>query len=341
MFFRKSLLAALWGAGTWAALPGAEPPRISPECLKAAIQAHAPILVCDREETYLPTSVESYLDITEPVEGPDWQCVKTCQGLRFRTPLPAAADALEALRAGAPALAKAYVNVKVGRTTTDLQYWFLYAYNGPATAYLKSLDWDLRYGVLGAYPLTGVGVHEGDWEHVTIPIDNGTGAIAGQVFMAVHDHGQTWDPVSCTASVDGAPRIQVYASRNGHASYPGPARWYPVTVKAGLLEFRLLDDTSAPGLAVDFRGRCELLGIQGDPGLKAAMVPGGFQEPAFEAAYPGRWGRSIEKPGPYEDVPVLGSLTAGLLEAAGVYDEFTCEAGPYPPWSKTSWTGAE
>jgi hypothetical protein len=41
------------------------------------------------------------------------------------------------------------------------------------------------------------------------------------------------------------------------------------------------------------------------------------------------------------DLPVLGKISEKILRAAGAYNEMTFEAGPYPPWSKSSFDGDE
>jgi hypothetical protein len=330
--------------------------QITEALVRAAIDAYAPILVCHRHERYLPTCVESYLQITEPFTYVDRDTHKTYVGLRHRQAETDPSRQLDIVRGGDPAHAKAYVNVKVATTTTDLQFWFLYAYNGPATAYLKRLNAHLRYEPLGKgddgldpgdYELGDLGVHEGDWEHCTITIDNQTGkAIVGDnktgLFLASHGVGQHHDVAKSMVSIDGASRIRVYASKNGHSSNLHPERSYHVTVKVGVVEFRLVNDTTLPGESVDFKDRCEIIGIQGCPELKASWNGGkGFSEPAYVAAFPGRWGRVREKPHPYTDVLAINHISAALLKAVGAYDELTFEAGPYPPWSKSSWTGPE
>jgi len=335
---------------------GRQDPRISEAVLKAAIDAYAPVLVCHQHERYLPTCVESYLLITEPFTYVDRHSKKQYVGLRHR-PLsnPANLEQQAKQRGGDPDNAKTYVNVKVGAKTTEIQYWFLYAYNGAGIAYLKRLTSKLRYEPLGKgsdglgpgdYDLGELGVHEGDWEHVTVTIDNVTGQITSEngLYIATHAEGVCHNiSQQCMVRVHDEPRIQVYASRNGHATYLHMARSYHETVKAGLIEFRLLNDTTLPGLAVDFRHRCEIIGIHGDVALKRSWngTAKGFVEPSYVTNFPGRWGRVVEKPHPYAEVLVVNRISEALLKAAGVYDELTFEAGPYPPWSKCSWTGPE
>lgn len=308
-------------------------PKIAADVLKKAIDAYVPVMYLHKDEKYLPTSAEKYLDVTEPFSYVDRDSGKTYVGLRLKgQPNPE-----DRLKRGAPTQAKTYVNVKVGEKTTDIQYWFLYAYNGPGTAYIKGLDWDLRFKAIGDYELGEMGVHEGDWEHLTVRIDNRTGqALSPEgLFLSEHGSGNWGDPAKTMVDYKGASRVRIYASRNGHALYFESGRSYNVTVKAGPVEFRLLNDTEKVGIPIDYKGKWQLIGVQNDEPLKQAL---GFEEPAWVSAYPGRWGRIMEKPHPYADVAVVGRITEKLLKAAGAYDELTFEAGPYPPWSKGIFT---
>ena len=330
------LATALVAAQPFAALGAAG--RIDRAVLAKAIRAYAPVLVLHKDEKYLPTCVESLIKVTQPFYYQDRDDKRFRNGLKLIQqdgPNPNLA-----VRRGDPDHAKAYVNVKVGGQTTDLQFWFLYAFNGPGTAYLKKLGFLGRYEKIGDYELGQMGIHEGDWEHITVRIDNRTGMTVAKdaLYMAAHDSGGWIDFKGASATIKGETRLRVFASKNGHATYPTPERHYHATSKFGVVEFRLLNDCEAPGLSVDYRDRCEIMGIQGDPALVEAM---GFKQQAWIAAYPGRWGRVMEKPHPYASVPVLGQISGAILKTAGALDELTFEAGPYPPWAKGSWTGPE
>jgi hypothetical protein len=316
------------------AVTATQAPKISKDFLEKAIQTYAPVLAPHKDEKYRPTCVESYLGVTEGFDYVDRDDKKTYRGLRLKGSDPN-------LRAGDPAKAKVYVNVKVGDKTTDLQYWFLYAYNGPGTAYLKKLALNMRYEAIGDYELGEMGIHEGDWEHITVRIDNKTGKATptDSLYMAAHDSGGSSDVEKAMVDCNGQRRLKVYASKNGHATYLEPERHYNATVKAGLVEFRLLNDAAAPDSnPIDYRGRCEVIGIQGDPVLRGIW---GFTPQPWIATYPGRWGKVMEKPHPYATVPVMGTLSEKILKAVGAFDELTFEAGPQPPWAKGSWTGPE
>ena len=336
MAFTLLTLATTLAVGP-AFIPG-PPVKVDRAVLARAIRTYAPILVLHKDEKYLPTCVESLIKVTESIYYQDRDDKKYRTGLKLIQ--QSGANPNLTVRTGDPDHAKAYVNVKVGPWTTEIQYWFLYAYNGPGTAYLKRLGLLGRYEAIGDYELGQMGIHEGDWEHITVRIDNRTGATVARngVYMAAHGSGGWFDAKDASCAVKGETRLRVYASKNGHATYPTPERHYNNTVKAGVVEFRLLNDCESPGRSVDYRDRCEIMGLHGDPALAQAMA---FQQPVWVTTFQGRWGRIMDKPHPLASIPVLGTLSEAILKAAGALDELTFEAGPYPPWAKGNWTGPE
>ena len=317
--------------------------ELTPKTLESAIDRYAPILVLHFWEKYKPTRVESFLKVTEPFLYKDRDTGKTLRGLRLK----GSETEKDAARAGDPEHAETYVNVKVGTATTDIQYWFLYAYNGPGMAYIEeeniiTKQWNAidkgsssKHLAAGDHELKGMGAHEGDWEHLTVTIDNRSGKLTNEgIYTAASDSGQKHELPGGAHS-----RVQVYASRNGHGTYLKPGRAFSVQERIGPFGFNLLHDTGVPGgKAIDFRGRCVLIGLQGAPALATALS---FKEPKFIELYPGRWGRYELARSPLAVVPGLGYLVKKILEKAGLWDEMTLEAGPEPPWSKGSWTGAE
>jgi hypothetical protein len=307
---------------------------IAAATVKAAIEQYAPILILHKEEKYLPTCVESYLKITTPFQYEDRNDHKTWTGRRFISDNPYNPKDM----AGDIKNAKAYVNVKVGPETTDLQFWFLYAYNGPGIAYIKTLGLTGRYRALGDFELGTLGVHEGDWEHIMVRIDNKTGkALPKGLYMAAHNDGAWYDMPDSMVRIGDAVRLLVYASKNGHATFLHEDREYHVTVKAGLVEFRLVNDCTSPGQKVDYRGRCEIFGIQGDPALVKEL---NYKDPDWER-FTGRWGRVVNKESPSPKIPGIKQGADYFLKLVGALDEMTFEAGPYPPPHKPEWTEPE
>jgi len=309
-----------------AALAAAAP---VPAPVRKAVEAYAPIVRFHPQEQYFPISAERYLAITQPVGN----------GLRLKPGAP---------RGGDLATAKVYANVKVSDRTSDIQYWFLYAYNGPGIAYLKYLGKNLRFQPLPDAVMAPCGRHEGDWEHVTATVDNRTGALLS-LYLAQHGHGQNIKPYKLQNG-----RVVIYASKNGHASFPVEGRHYYEEKKFGPIEFRLVN-LVAKGRAFDSRGRVQIIG--------AHRLGGGAQAASLEIPaapwmkYTGRWG--YEEKHPREALKAqmkqsLGSsgakamerfgglkLLDTILDKAGIRGECFAEAGPTPPWSKGNWKGAE
>jgi hypothetical protein len=84
----------------------------------------------------------------------------------------------------------------------DIQYWFFFPYSGP-----------LMGGPVG-------GAHEGDWEHITVRLDDDLETVR-QVYYAAHDAEGRWvRPSQMRFKNDTHP--VVYIARFGHAAYPRP-----------------------------------------------------------------------------------------------------------------------
>jgi hypothetical protein len=316
--------------------PGPPAPKF-PLALKKAISDHAPILYLHSKEQYVPTSAERFLAHAN----------RNGDGLRLKDS--------NGSRSGDLGAARTYVHVKVGDRTSDIQYWFLYAYNGPGTAYFKYLKL-YKYEGLPDATLGPCGRHEGDWEGVTVRVDNATGKIQ-QVHLNQHDTGK-WVPSG--SAVHGG-RVVVYASHNGHATYEVAGRNYTETHKFGVIEFRLVNETNK-GRAWDTRRNLQVISahdLRG--GARVASHSDvlqffGAREPDW-MKIKGRWGlvdhaSKAKVRSALEDalgnrgakiIDKLGgsSIIDKLLDKVGVSELCLEESGPTPPWSKPSWLGAE
>ena len=227
----------------------ANPPTRSE--LDSLIKKYAPVVYFHPDEQYLMTSVEWFLARANLVD----QSGNRTQATLDNLPLGEETEGKyhlelqnEAARAGDLSVAKAYVHALPNPDPASrdlsihLQYWFFYAYNGPGTARVKTLaaDTTLQSGNPSLAPL---GEHEGDWEQVTVQIDNASRAVE-QVYFSQHSGGH-W--VQASELEREGDQIVVFASRNGHASYPHAGENYSEHRKytAGLtgLEFFLRNDT--------------------------------------------------------------------------------------------------
>ncbi len=339
--------------------------KLTREELDAVLDEYAPVLVFSSAEPYKPTSVEWFLERVDqdgsgrPVEF-IWE-----DGNRpfYRLAL----DTLDEARRGSLADAQTYIHVKADEYHTDVQWWFFYAFNGPAwgrVGWASFPRWD-HEDVL----LTPCGQHEGDWEHITLRINHLTRE-PDAVFLAQHGTGQ-W--IHDTARLRRDPahpgRLVVFPSLNGHATYPFRARYDGQKFRKGVgaldvFEFWLADHAPGNGEALDTRGRRELISAHfldalDRRSLDDALEYYGVVEPAwFELT--GRWGIITEQdPSPAIDavenaVPafVRGLFDFGLLfdgssfleEVTGAVegqDECNESWGPEPPFVKGNWLGGD
>lgn len=87
----------------------------------------------------------------------------------------------------------------------DIQYWFFYPYNGKV---------DFATGTS-----TGLGEHQGDWEHVTVRLNKDwrTAPTLKEVYYAAHANEGSWndDP-----PLYGGTHPIAYSAWHSHASYP-------------------------------------------------------------------------------------------------------------------------
>ncbi|GAB4184689.1 MAG: hypothetical protein Tsb002_07900 [Wenzhouxiangellaceae bacterium] len=160
-------------------------------------------------------------------------------------------------------------NIPLGHI--DIQYWIFYPYNGP-------------WGFLPAE-------HEGDWEHITVRLDEAT-LEPVNVYLAAHGGGERlfWDQMRCTLD----DRPVAYSAINTHASYATEGSHS----QGGLLEFRT-DHTTLLGPIFDCTGRLQNMGEMHHPFISTIW-----------STYNGRWGElGSQVNGPYG--PVLQSKWLG------------------------------
>jgi hypothetical protein len=356
-------LALTVAAGASSMLLQADP--ISAKALKKAITAYCPVLILHKDEQYKPTSVEAFLQVAKDSSYFDKDAGKTRPGLELRD------HDRDDYRKGNTQAAKVYVNVKEGPDSTDIQYWFFYAFNGPGTA-----EVDLGFGA-ETFVTGDAGIHEADWEHVTVRVDNETGEAIpeGALYRSVHSEGN-WgdlplkkdyfgknvkDVLLADMSMIGKPRLVIYASKNGHAAFLTPGKDYNEKrpIIGGMGYFGLLNDCSEPGEMVDFLKAAkdyrnqfildskkarqvswEIIGLHKPDGTDHTELAKdlGWKKQDWQTKYPGRWGRVLEKPVPLSDIPIIGKYlkdyVAKGLKAVGALEELTYEAGPRAPWDK-------
>jgi len=152
-------------------------------------------------------------------------------------------DARDRVERGDLAIARVYMHVKpmFGATFTDIAIWIYYPFNGPAK---------IRFGLID-YQLPHIGEHIGDWEHVTLRVNNFNGELQS-IYFSQHKGG-TWLDATDLEFQEGN-KAAVYASRYGHAFYSKP----------GLV----LDGRDGTGL----RNDCEKADLYLDTGASYTLV---------------------------------------------------------------------
>ncbi len=313
---------------------------------------YAPIVYFEKEEHYYMCSIEYFLENAQLL---DKNTKKTSTVTPENIPTGAANKdkyqlilSNKACRAGSLADAKTYVHAMPSSAyTTDLQYWFLYTYNGPGTARIKWLVADTTVHS-GNPSLTPLGEHEGDWEHVTIRISNLTRQVE-KIYFSQHGDGAWVD--ADDIEFQGKQPI-VYSSKNGHASYPHVGSNYTEHRKYGAgfltaLEFFLRNDTNK-GRMKNFATCTEVVSAD----YLGSDKP---EEPRW-LNYLGRWGASTtvhlsEKT--VEDVikaafgPIIGgvinhlSLVGKLAKILLSHYVTEDQDGPTAPKAKGEWSKAE
>nr|POF15059.1 hypothetical protein CFP56_45279 [Quercus suber] len=98
--------------------------------------------------------------------------------------VPPDSDARDKLEREDFAKAKVYVHVKpmFGATFTDIVIWMYYPFNGPAT--IKFRIFNIKFDHLGE--------HTGDWEHVTLRVNNFNGELQS-IYLFEHRGGKWVD----------------------------------------------------------------------------------------------------------------------------------------------------
>ncbi|XP_075641433.1 hypothetical protein At1g04090-like [Castanea sativa] len=224
--------------------------------LKPLIEAYAPWVFFHSDEYYLPATPEWFFenggmlykkgDEANPVaikpDGSNLPQGGSDDGA-YWIDMPPDSAARDKLERGNLAIAKAFVHVKpmFGATFTDIVIWMYYPFNGPAT--IKFKIFNIKFDRLGE--------HTGDWEHVTLRVNNFNGELQS-IYLSEHSGGMWVDATDIEFQDRNKPAV--YASKHGHAFYSKP----------GLV----LDGSHGIGL----RNDCEKADLYLDTGLYYTLV---------------------------------------------------------------------
>ncbi|CAH9085484.1 unnamed protein product [Cuscuta epithymum] len=190
--------------------------------IQALMEAYGPLFYFHPNEKFLPSSVEWFFQNGALLrwkngsssEGgvPVWLNGSNLplNGTGYWLDLPANATEKQRVKKGDVENATTYVHVKslFGGTFTDMAVWVFYPFNGPAFVKIGK----------ETISLETIGEHTGDWEHVTLRINNFDGALES-VFFSQHAGG-VWVKASQLEFWNGTNKPVVYASLHGHAAYP-------------------------------------------------------------------------------------------------------------------------
>lgn len=211
---------------------------------------YAPLLFFHPDEETYPTSVEQFLTSSKIVKFKTWELKEIIgeetqfQNLNDNDCITSASqstfDELSNVKFNPESVPPVYCHLiekfaepnNKQPTVLQLQYWFFYPYNGWVSRCFKNTH-----------------RHEGDWEHITVEINNQSGNIQ-RVFFSKHGSRESkWYSIDELKFTDN--HVHVYVARNSHACYPTPGQHPRGPVLFGkhlkYLGFGFLDDFTGTG----------------------------------------------------------------------------------------------
>ncbi|GJR10614.1 vacuolar protein sorting-associated protein 62 [Tanacetum coccineum] len=304
--------------------------------VKALIQAYAPVIHFHPDEQYLPSSVDWFFQngallYHKGEESKPNRVENNGSNLpqggsnddAYWLDLPQDGSSKDRVKKGDLQNACAYFHVKPvsGGLFTDIATWVFYPFNGASRAKVKFLN--IGLGKLGE--------HVGDWEHVTLRVNNINGQL-NSVFFSQHSWGK-WVSASDLEYHTGNKPV-VYASLHGHASYPKPGC---VLLGSGGSDMGVRDDTAKCDKVMDTGVGAVL--------IAAEYTNGVVVEPPW-LNYERKWGPKID----YDvdkELNKAKKVMIGKLKKAferlveSVPSEMLGEDGPTGPKVKNNWSGDE
>jgi hypothetical protein len=329
------------------------PQPLSAADLEQAIRTYGPVVRFHPQEQYNMCSVEAFLGhakLHDNVAGTDLNHPTESQLPTGPTNDHRYWLILEdAFKGGDLSTAKAYVRAywRPGMSYTDLQFWMLYAYNGPGTAHVNGLVFD-TIAHTGDPGLAPMGEHYGDWECCMVRIDNTSKQMIG-AWLSQHADGQMLrgPELNQLARVNGQ-QIVLYSSLNGHALYPSVGsnytekHKYPDPAIPAGIELFLRNDTADGGATLNCGTAYQV--------ISAEWLGNAYPVPNW-VEYPYRWGpegtTTHLTPSAVSDIleAALGWLSA-FTAALPVMSEYLLSIyatddlnGPSAPKTQGTWTG--
>ncbi|XP_073219989.1 hypothetical protein At1g04090-like [Cicer arietinum] len=310
--------------------------------IEAILQVYSPFLSLHPEEKYLPSSINWFFSNgallykkgqeSNPVpitqNGTNLPQDPNTDG-EYWIDLPPDDANKDKVKIGNIQSGESYVHVKpmLGGTFTDFVMWVFYPFNGPGRAKVKFLK-DIKLGKIGQ--------HVCDWEHVTLRVSNLDGQL-WHVYFSQHNRGSWVDSSQLEYRNDSSSsdfptkRPIVYATLNGHASYP-----HAGLVLIGKNGVGAKDDTVAGGNVMDM-GKFVL--VSADHLGKSVIEPPWLN---FYREWGPRINFSLDK-----ELKSIKKLLPGILKRLfndfikDLPREMLGEQGPTGPKLKNNWIGDE
>ncbi|KAK6144886.1 hypothetical protein DH2020_021706 [Rehmannia glutinosa] len=306
------------------------------EQIHALIKHYGPTLYFHPDESYLPSSVYWFFKngallyklgrdkgLAIDSKGSILPGGGTNDG-EFWLDLPDDVDDKDYVSKGDIESAELYVHVKpaLGGTFTDIAMWIFCPFNGPAT--LKVGLWNFTFDKIGQ--------HVGDWEHFTLRLSNFNGEL-WSVYFSEHSGGE-WLDASELEFIEGNKAI-VYASKNGHASFPHEGCYLQGSSKLG---FGARNDCAKSKYFVDSSIRYRI--------VAAEYLGDEFVTEPHWLQYMREWGPTVVYDSKSELEKILKHLpffvrfsVENLIELFPT--ELYGEEGPTGPKEKDNWLGDE
>ncbi|XP_051119981.1 hypothetical protein At1g04090 [Andrographis paniculata] len=301
----------------------------------ALIEHYGPTLYFHPDEVYLPSSVSWFFEsgvllyedgneIGIPVDLKGSNLPRGgINDKRFWLDLPKGDDKRDLVKCGDIDSAELYVHVKPasGGTFTDIAMWVFCPFNGPSTIKAGSFN----------YEFDRIGEHVGDWEHYTLRLSNFDGEL-WSIYFSEHSGGG-WRNAAELEFVDGN-KSAVYASKNGHASFPHEGCYLQGSDKLGI---GARNDCAKSKYAVDSSRRYKI--------IAAEYLGDAVPQPCW-LQYMREWGPTIVYDSRSELEKILSHLPFFLRFSLESFielfpTELYGEEGPTGPKEKDNWFGDE
>lgn len=187
--------------------------NISKEALNDVIKENAPIVYLHSDDHYRPGNVDDYLQATDLYHGEKRLGKASEQNLKNLDKHYHLKITDSHIIRGNVEKSKTYVRVKHESGSLYVQYFFFYPYNGAGVFKLHTSI--KSYNKIDLHPF---GEHQGDWEHITVKLDD-TNFNIQQIRIYQHGEGKSLTKEDMSFD-DGHPIV--YSSRHGHATYHEP-----------------------------------------------------------------------------------------------------------------------